>query len=51
MILAGMAFGLAAIIEVKINVSRAQGIPQKYLLSLECFYQCLLVNPFNHCLP
>lgn len=38
MILAGMAFGLAAVIEVKINVSIAQGVPQKYFLSLGCFY-------------
>uniref|UniRef100_A0A8C5NTM5 Solute carrier family 15 member 2 n=1 Tax=Junco hyemalis TaxID=40217 RepID=A0A8C5NTM5_JUNHY len=37
MILAGLAFGLAAIIEVKINVSKAQGIPQKYFLSMVYF--------------
>jgi len=30
MILAGMAFGLAAIVEVKINVSITQVIPLKY---------------------
>lgn len=34
MILAGMAFGLAAVVEIKINVSIAQGIHQKYFLSL-----------------
>lgn len=37
MILAGLAFGLAAVIEVKINVSKARGIPQKYFLSVGCF--------------
>lgn len=37
MILAGMAFGLAAIVEVKINVSIAQAIPQKYLAFPDMF--------------
>uniref|UniRef100_A0A8C5JTB9 Solute carrier family 15 member 2 n=1 Tax=Junco hyemalis TaxID=40217 RepID=A0A8C5JTB9_JUNHY len=41
MILAGLAFGLAAIIEVKINVSKAQGIPQKYFLSMESLIRVL----------
>lgn len=38
MILAGMAFGLAAIVEVKINVCIAQEIPQKYLAFPWVFY-------------
>lgn len=36
MILAGMAFGLAAIVEVKINVSIAEGISQKYFPVYAC---------------
>uniref|UniRef100_A0A8C2UEE9 Solute carrier family 15 member 2 n=1 Tax=Coturnix japonica TaxID=93934 RepID=A0A8C2UEE9_COTJA len=37
MILAGMAFGLAAIVEVKINVSISEAIPQKYLAFPDMF--------------
>uniref|UniRef100_A0A8C5NT88 Solute carrier family 15 member 2 n=1 Tax=Junco hyemalis TaxID=40217 RepID=A0A8C5NT88_JUNHY len=46
MILAGLAFGLAAIIEVKINVSKAQGIPQKYFLSMGFYF--LPQNPAEY---
>uniref|UniRef100_A0A8C2UGE6 Solute carrier family 15 member 2 n=1 Tax=Coturnix japonica TaxID=93934 RepID=A0A8C2UGE6_COTJA len=49
MILAGMAFGLAAIVEVKINVSISEAIPQKYLAFPDMFVLMFLYSVLFVC--